>query len=148
MEINTRDLGIITVNPDDIFEFPQGVYGFEEDTRFALFNKVFDDVPFLHLQSVNNEVPGFLVFEPKDFYPDYEPLVSKEDLNAMGVQSMQDLTFLVIANIPDSIEDLTLNIKSPIILNPATRQGRQVILQNPDYSIRFKPFLKESKGGP
>lgn len=147
MQVNTRDFGEITVDPNDIFEFPQGIYGFEDDKRFALFNRVFDDVPFLYMQSADNIIPCFLVFEPIDFCPDYEPSVSEEDLKAMGVKSAQELTFLAIANIPESIEDLSINLKSPIVLNPAKKQGHQVILQNPDYSIRYKPFSKESKGG-
>lgn len=149
MEINTRDFGVIEVEEDAFFDFPEGVYGFEEDTCFALFCKTFDDIPFLYLQSVQNEIPCFLVFEPEDFYPNYAPMVSKEDLAACGAERAEDLVFLVIANVPDdSVEQMSLNIKSPIILNPKTRIGRQVILQNNDYSIRYQPFLQKSKGGP
>ena len=147
MEINTRDFGIIEIEEDALFDFPEGIYGFEEDTCFALFNKTFDGIPFLYLQSVQNVIPCFLVFEPEDFYPGYAPIVSKEDLAACGAERVEDLAFLVIANVPDSLEEMSLNIKSPIVLNPKTRIGRQIILQNNDYSIRYQPFLNKSKGG-
>lgn len=145
MEINTRDFGSITVDENDIFEFPEGIYGFEEDSRFALFTRAIDDIPFLYLQSADNVIPCFLVFEPKDFYPGYAPIISKEDLEALGFNSIEDLTFLLIANVPESIEEMSLNIKSPIILHPKSKTGYQVILQNPDYSVRYRPFLKEGK---
>jgi flagellar assembly factor FliW len=62
MEINTRDFGVIEIEKDALFDFPEGVYGFEEDTCFALFHKTFDGIPFLYLQSVQNVIPCFLVF--------------------------------------------------------------------------------------
>jgi len=147
MEIITRDFGSITVDESDVFDFPEGVYGFEEDTRFGLFTRVFDDVPFLYLQSIINPVPCFIVFKPEDYYPGYSPILSKEDLETCGARSVNDLVFLLIANIPESVENLSINIKSPIILNSKTKIGHQIILQNPDYSVRYKPFLIEGKEG-
>jgi len=56
------------------------------------------------------------------------------------VKSEDDRIFLSIATLPASIEDLSLNIKSPVDLNPKTREARQVILTNPDYEVRYYPF--------
>jgi flagellar assembly factor FliW len=147
MDINTRDFGVIQVEEDALYEFPQGIYGFEEDTQFAIFKQDFDEVSFLYLQSTKNIVPCFLVFEPWDLYPGYAPVMSAEDLKACKVDSIDDLIFLVIATVPDSIEDVSINIKSPVVLNPKTREARQVILENPDYTVRYKPFQKGGKEG-
>lgn len=147
MKVNTRDFGPVNIEPNDIFEFPEGIYGFEEEKKFALFTKVFEDVPFLYLQSMDNIVPCFLVFEPSDLYHDYKPSLSDEDLKACNVESPDELVFLVIANIPDSLADMSINIKSPLVLNPKTNKGRQVILQNADYSVRYQPFMQNSQGG-
>lgn len=145
MDINTRDFGMIQIAEDAIYEFPEGVYGFEEDTRFAIFEKSFEGVSFLYLQSIKNLIPCFLVFEPWDLHPHYDPDISKEDMSLIEAGSIDDLIFLVTATVPSSIEELSLNIKSPIILNPKTKIARQVILQNPDYSVRYKPFQKDGK---
>ncbi|MGI6731918.1 MAG: flagellar assembly protein FliW [Anaerovoracaceae bacterium] len=147
MNINTRDFGIVSVDDDAIYHFPQGIYGFEEDTQFALFKQDFDELSFLYLQSTQNIIPSFLVFEPWDFYPGYAPQISPEDLKACQVDSIEDLIFLVIATVPQSIEDLSLNIKSPVVLNPKSKQGRQVILENSDYTVRYKPFQQSGKAG-
>jgi flagellar assembly factor FliW len=147
MQINTRDFGVVTVEEDAVYQFPEGLYGFEEDISFAIFNKTFDDVSFLYMQSTVNIIPCFLIFEPQDFIEDYAPLISTEDLKACKADSPDDLIFLAIANVPDSIEEMSLNIKSPVVLNPKTRQGRQIILQNQDYSIRYQPFLSGEEGG-
>lgn len=146
-EINTKDFGLVTVDESGLYDFPEGIFGFEGDTRFALFHKVLDEIPFLYLQSAQNIDPCFLVFEPEDFYSGYSPLLSKEDLIACGAKSREDLVFLVIANITDSVELMSLNIKSPVVLNPDTKTGRQVILQNRDYPVRYRPFSHSGKGG-
>ena len=147
MDINTRDFGTVQVESDAIYDFPSGLYGFEKATRFAVFAQTYEDIAFLYLQSTETLDPCFLVFEPWDLYTDYTPVLSPDDLTALEVKSIEDLMFLVIANVPKSIEELSINVKSPIALNPRTKNARQVILQNPDYPIRYKPFLQDGKDG-
>lgn len=145
MEINTRDFGTIQAEADAIYAFPEGIYGFETDKQFAVFSKTFDDASLLYLQSTKNPMPCFLVFEPWELYPGYKPILSEDDLDRCGAKSIDDLIFLVIATVHASIEDLTLNVKSPIVLNPKTKIAMQVILQNPDYAVRYFPFKKEEE---
>ena len=145
MEINTRDFGAIQVEADAIYEFPEGIYGFEEDKQFALFSKAFEDVSLLYLQSTKNPTPCFLVFEPWDLHPGYHPILSADDLKQCKANTVDDLIFLVISTVHESVEDLTINIKSPIVLNPKTKMAMQVILQNPDYSVRYCPFQKSGE---
>ncbi|HML37261.1 MAG TPA: flagellar assembly protein FliW [Bacillota bacterium] len=147
IQIDTRDFGTVEVEEDAVYEFPDGIYGFEEDTRFAVFSRPFEGFSFLYLQSMENSVPCFLVFEPWDLHPDYRPAMSEEDLMACGAGSIDDLIFLVIATVRERAEDLSVNIKSPVVLNPKTRKARQVILQNPDYPVRYLPFQRDGKAG-
>lgn len=147
MEINTRDFGIIQVENDAIYQFPDGLYGFEEDHNFAIFEQAFEEVSFLYLQSIDNLVPCFLVFEPWDLHPNYQPILSKEDMELCQAEHIDELIFLVIASVPATIEELSINVKSPVVLNPKTRKARQVILQNPDYKVKYLPFQKDGKAG-
>jgi flagellar assembly factor FliW len=147
MEINTRDFGKIQIEDDAIYEFPDGLYGFEDDKRFAVFERAFEDISFLYLQSIDNLIPCFLVFEPWDLYPDYQPLLTNEDLALCQANNADDLIFLVIASVPSTIEELSINIKSPVVLNPKMKKARQVILQNPDYKVKYLPFQKDGKAG-
>ena len=147
MELTTREFGIVEVEEDAIYEFPEGIYGFESDKRFAIFSRQIEDYSFLYLQSMDHFVPCFMVFEPWDIHPDYQPAVSKEDLHSCEVDNIDDLIFLVIATVPSTIEELSVNIKSPVVLNPKTRKAKQVILQNPDYTVRYYPFQQDGKEG-
>ena len=147
MEINTRDFGTVEVGEDAIYEFDDGLYGFEDIKRFAIFAKDYDDVSFLNLQAVDSLAPCFLVFEPWELHPGYRPMLTKEDMELCQVDDIEELIFLVIAAVPASIEDLSINIKSPVVLNPKTRKARQIILQNPDYTVKYFPFNSDGKAG-
>ena len=111
------------------------------------FEKAFEDISFLYLQAIDGIVPCFLVFEPWDLYPDYRPVLTNEDLEICQVDDIEDLIFLVIASVPSTVAELSINIKSPVVLNPKTRKARQVILQNPDYTVRYQPFKQDGKAG-
>jgi flagellar assembly factor FliW len=142
MNVTTRDFGIIQIEDDSVYSFPQGVYGFEDVDSFAVFMHEEAGVSFVYLQAVRSAHPCFLVFSPWDMIPDYSPRVSEEDLRFFGVDSEKDLIFLVIATVPaDDVRKLSVNAKSPVALNPLRMIGRQVILMNEDYPVRYHPFL-------
>jgi flagellar assembly factor FliW len=146
MEVQTRDFGIIQIEDDSVYSFPQGVYGFEDVDSFAVFMHEEDGVSFVYLQAVRAAHPCFLVFSPWDMAPGYTPKVSEDDLRFFGVDSEKDLIFLVIATVPaDDVKKLSVNIKSPVVLNPMNMLGRQVILLNEDYSVRYHPFLDDGE---
>jgi flagellar assembly factor FliW len=146
MDVTTRDFGTIRIEDDSVYSFPQGVYGFEDVGSFAVFMHEEDGVSFVYLQAVYSAHPCFLVFSPWDMAPGYKPRVSDEDLRFFGVDSEKDLIFLVIATVPaDDVRKLSINIKSPVVLNPMNMLGRQVILLNEDYSVRYHPFLGDGE---
>jgi flagellar assembly factor FliW len=144
MDVTTRDFGIIQIEDDSVYSFPQGVYGFEDVDSFAVFMHDEDGVSFVYLQAVRSSHPCFLVFSPWDMAPGYDPHISEEDLRFLGVDSEKDLIFLVIATVPtEDVRKLSINTKSPVVLNPLRMIGRQVILLNEDYSVRYHPFLDD-----
>jgi flagellar assembly factor FliW len=142
MDVTTRDFGIIQIEDDSVYSFPQGIYGFEDVLSFAVFMHDEDGVSFVYLQAVHSAHPCFLVFSPWDMIPDYSPHMSEDDLRFFEAESEKDLIFLIIATVPaDDVRKLSVNAKSPVVLNPLRMIGRQVILLNEDYSVRFRPFL-------
>ena len=57
MEIMTRDFGKVNVDESKIFNFPSGLFAFEECRQFALLSPLGDGVYPMWLQSTENVTP-------------------------------------------------------------------------------------------
>ena len=139
MKVLTRDFGEVEVNEEDIFTFEEKIYGFEEYSRFIM---IYDDDfngEYVWLQSV--EEPGlcFIIANPA-LIPAYKPDFRKEAMEILGKGTYEYWVMMVVK---DNIEDCTVNLKSPIIINLDTRKGMQLILEE-DHPIRYNLF-KEGK---
>ena len=136
MLINTAILGEMEASDDNIFDIPEGLLGFDNINKYALITKQDEDVTLRWLQSVNSIVPCFVVFDPFEIINGYEPVLEKHDIKALRAKEDTKLDFLVIAVVPDEIEKITVNLKSPVVINRSEGIARQVILQN-EYPIKF-----------
>ncbi len=146
MVINTAVLGPVEVSGDDVFHLPEGLYGFDRKGDYALVKKKDEDVTLMWLQALDSSVPCFVVFDPFEIIDGYDPFVEPSDLRFLNADELSDLLFLVIAVVPDDIRGITVNLKSPVIINRKNKRARQVILANRDYPIRF-PLFNEDKEG-
>ena len=59
------------------------------------------------------------------------------------------LLVFVIVTIPRNPSDMTANLQGPVIINPRTRKGRQVISQSDRYGVRHRILdeIKKKSGG-
>lgn len=137
MLINTVVFGLMEVADNQIFTMPEGPYGFDRTGEYALVTKQDDGVTLMWFQPTDGAVPCFVVFNPFEIIDGYDPVIEASDLRALGCRKDDDLHFLVIAVVPDDLTKITVNLKSPIVLNHRTRLARQVILANKDYPIKF-----------
>ena len=64
MTINTRDFGEMEVEQKNVFDFPNGVFAFEDDKRFALLSPLGEDTYPMWLQSLDHSDLCFIVFDP------------------------------------------------------------------------------------
>jgi flagellar assembly factor FliW len=136
MLVNSAVFGPTEVEPKCIFTMPQGLYGFEEIDNYALITKQEDDVTLMWYQAISQTIPCFVVFDPFEIIEGYEPVMEPDDLKSFGGKT-DGLVFLVIAAVPQDVSKTTVNLKSPIVIDPQNRVARQVILANKDYPIRF-----------
>ena len=143
MLVNTAVLGPVEVSVDHIFHLPEGLYGFERKGDYALITKEDENVTLRWFQAVDSSVPCFVVFDPFEIVEGFDPIVEPSDLQYLGCKDASDLMFLVIAVVPEDIGGITVNLKSPIVINTREKRARQVILANRDYPIRFPLFLQQ-----
>lgn len=144
MKISSKDFGVYEITKEDIICFPEGLFAFEDVKEFVLIEK--DNYLQKWLQSVGNENPRFIVFEPNDILEGYMPLIPEEMFNKVGAKNDTELTLYVIAVIPDDIQEMTVNLKSPVIINHQSRLGAQIILDSGNYPVRHRVFAKEGRG--
>jgi flagellar assembly factor FliW len=137
MLVNTAVFGEVEIPNEQIFTMPQGLYGFDDCKRFALVTKEEDDVTLMWFQSLDDVVPCFVVFNPYDIIDGYRPIMEAADLRALKPKKDDRLEYLVIAVVPEDISKITVNLKSPLVLNRRTGIARQVILANQEYPIKF-----------
>lgn len=141
MIIKTRDFGEEEISEEVIIDFPNGVYAFEENKRFVLLSPCGEDKYPMWLQSVDNPNLCFIVFDPREFVPDYSVELDKETKELLKANGAE-LDLLCMAVVPDEYINTTLNLKSPIVINSEAKKGVQVIAAE-NYPLKFPAFKKE-----
>ena len=117
-----------------VIEMVAPMPGFPDHQRFALVQ--LDDAGVLcSLQSVEDPGLRFLVVPPAVFFPDYAPVIDDATVASLGIRSVEDAMLLLVVNPGDEAGTATANLLAPVVVNLATRQGGQVVLDE-DLPIR------------
>jgi len=144
MIIETMDFGFVEIREEDIINFPLGVYAFREHKKFVVLQNP-DSAWMHHLQSIDGPKPRFILLDPYMFVSDYSPILPSEADEIFGTRDPSKLSIFVIAFIPGNIRDMTVNFKSPIIIDFDRKIGAQLILENPGYEVRTRLFGSEDE---
>ena len=140
--VETRDFGAVDVEESAVFEFPNGLYAFEEDKRFALLSPLGAGVYPMWLQSMDTPSLCFIVFDPTLIDDSFTVVLSDSEKSLIGVKEDSDIRSLVIARVPENYKQTTVNMKSPIIINTKNNKAEQVILPL-DYPFRLPIYEQE-----
>ena len=136
----TQQFGEIEYSEDRIITMLDGIVGFEDQKRFLLLEAT-EYEPFLLLISVDEPEIGFPLIPAIYADPKYAPSLPSEEMELLGGKdAVSDLAVMLIATIGKSASDTTANLRAPLFINPAKRVGRQVILTDDNYSVRY-PLL-------
>jgi len=147
MIIATEHLGNIEYSENDILNFTHGIPGFEEEKQFILIPAEDIEFPFSYLQSVQSADLAFIVTDPFLFVENYDFELSSTDATALNVKTDEDLadiSVLTIVTIPNDVDQTTINIMAPIVINHASKVGRQVLLT--EYSDTKFPLFRKIEG--
>lgn len=117
--------------------FEDGILGFEDIKHYKLIFSP-EIAPFILLQSAQCERPCFIVCDPVQFVPGYRLQYSRRLCEELKVKSDKDIRFLSIVTIPENIRDITINLKSPIVLNIRNNMAKQWVTDEPEYPIKYR----------
>lgn len=124
MQIQTTRFGQIELDHSDILLMPHGLIGFETCRHWVLLsNPSNEDVAWL--QSVGSAPVAVPVVSPRRFDPDYRVQIVRRDLSLLHLHS--DDQVFVLAVVSKNGHALTMNLKSPILLNASRQIAVQVV---------------------
>ncbi|MCB9229056.1 MAG: flagellar assembly protein FliW [Deltaproteobacteria bacterium] len=135
MKVSTARFGEFEVDESEIIELPSGLIGFPELNKFILLNHD-EESPFKWLQSVDDGSIAFVLINPLLFRPDYTVEVPEAEVSDLGLQSEEDAVISVIITMPSNPQNMTANLKAPLIFNLQNRKGKQIILNQSSYTTR------------
>jgi flagellar assembly factor FliW len=141
MKLNTKYHGVREFNENDIITFNKNIPGFEGLKKFIVF-PVEENELFNILHSLENEEIGLVVVSPFAFNKNYEFKLHDEKIDELKIASPEDVMVLTTVTLGSSLEEITTNLKAPIIINIKERLGEQIILDNDKYGIKH-PLFKE-----
>ena len=134
MIIETLALGKLDVQNEQIYQFPKGIPGFDDENEFAMIT--LEEGPFSYLQSLKDTRISFLISDPFVFYPAYEFELPESDAEELGITESVIVRCIVTINEQTQIDLTTINLLAPIVLNPLNKQGKQVVLHNSPYRTK------------
>lgn len=153
MIVNTKFFGEVDIADDKVITLPQGLLGFEDFKRYViLYNSdksSGNDISWF--QSVEEQAFAVPVVNPLFVKKDYNPVINDEMLELLGEVDEEGYFVLVTMRIPSDPKEISCNLKAPIIINPKTLLGCQMIVENEECPIRYNVYdavqkLKEKAG--
>jgi flagellar assembly factor FliW len=137
MHVRTAHYGLVEVAPEDMLRFERGLFGFEDVSRWVLLAHA-PGSPLRILQAIDRPDLALVVIEPFLVCPDYS--IDLPPADAAAVHWWEDAGILVLATvgIPDDSSEMTVNLKGPIVVNPARRIGVQVVQAGDRWAARHR----------
>lgn len=139
MELKTKYHGVRHYDEKDVIIFKNGIPGLENLKRYIIFpaeeNKL-----FYILQSVEDLSIGLVLVSPFNIMKDYEFKLDGDKVKELGINDSKDVLVLNTVTLSSKIENITANLKAPLIININKKIGEQIILDNSDYPIKYPLF--------
>jgi flagellar assembly factor FliW len=129
--VDTADPGPLD---DSAISFPEGLPGFEACRQFVVVSSP-ELAPLQQLQCVSGPPASFVGIDPRRVLPTYCCELSRADRERLGVSDESVLLWLALIAV-DEDGTAAANLRAPIVINPLTMRGRQVMPQRRMYPLK------------
>ncbi|MDI6602208.1 MAG: isochorismatase family protein [Thermoanaerobacteraceae bacterium] len=140
MLIETSNFGPIEYDENEVIYFQNEILGFEGLKKYIFVGKEGSE-PFMWLQSVENPGLAFVIINGTDVISWYRPQIPLSEMKRLGIDDPAWVQIYNIVVIPDNIEEISCNLKAPIVVNRSKNTASQIVLDDNDFEIRH--YLKE-----
>jgi flagellar assembly factor FliW len=124
MDVVTPRFGVLNAFPADILQFDEGLIGLSHCRQWVVLADA-QNPALAWLQNLDDPDVALGVVSPRRFVPEYRLCVSRQDLEALGVNDARQAQ--VVAIVSRHADGLAVNLRAPLVINVAQRRGRQVI---------------------
>jgi len=149
--IQTKCFGEMEYSEEAVFEFPEGMPGFEDQHAFVFLKRP-DTHPLLFMQSLSIPDLCFILLPVLAAEPQYKLRLTEEDLTALcfpaGTQPQIGKDILCAVLVCAASEQRpapTVNLRSPVVVNLQHRTGLQVIQTQSEYSYQHPLVARDSQ---
>ncbi len=142
MKLVTDYRGEVEYSEDDIILFQEDVYGFNDSKRYLLLSNAEKELPFYFLQSLDNKDYVLIVTNPFLFIDNYDFEIDDWTLEQLEIEKTDDVLVYTVVLIPEDVNDMTVNLRAPIIVNINNRKAKQIVLDD-EYPLRQKLAKEE-----
>ena len=133
--------GPFAVDDRSVIEFAEGLPGFEQTRRFVLLSSP-ELAPLHLLHHVEGPAASFLAVDPRVVLPSYRTVLSAGDRARLGAGDDSALLWLALVTM-DAGQGPSVNLRAPIVVNPARMLGFQVMPHESLYPLRHPLALAE-----
>jgi flagellar assembly factor FliW len=136
--IRSKEGEELAVAEAQLFRFPAGLPGFENEREFALLEAA-ETAPVVTLQSTTNSNLAFLAVPVGCLDSSYEAEILQEDLATLGIEEASEAPLEWLALIALDRANVTANLMAPVVLNRTSGLGVQAVRCDQRYSPAY-PF--------
>jgi len=145
MLVQSTRFGELEVAEEQIMDFPEGLLGFPDEKKFALMEYK-PESPFYILQSMADPDLTFLMINPFAFFNDYDFHMDDALMAEIGLTADNPPTVFNIATVRDKIENMTVNLAGPVLVNIRDRKAAQWVIEKTQFPTRY-PLFPAAAGG-
>jgi len=136
MKIRTAHFGDVEYDREKKIFFEKGLPGLEKEIEFALLSQQ-DSDPICWMQSLIHPQICLPVLNPFLVCPTYTFDISDTDTEELQITEPKDVCILSVLVIPkENPRAMTINLAAPVIFNMQNRRGRQIFLNDKNYTTR------------
>lgn len=135
MNVATERFGVVDVPRKEIFTLHTPLAGLP-GTKSFFFLQDETIAPFFWIQSVEDPDMTLVVVEPRHFFRRYDPRLRLADLKAVGASHPDEVQLFAIVVIPDDPQEMTANLRRPLLVNRRTGKMIQARQSIEEYSFQ------------
>lgn len=136
MRLATRNFGEIEIAEEKVIVFEEGVPGFEGLHRFVLIDS--EEGVFNYLQSLDDGNICFVITDPYQVFKEYAPVINESYFEKLGGGRDEEFAVYSVVCIRNSIDESTINLAGPLLIQTEYKKGIQVITEDRKYNTKHK----------